>query len=388
MVKRLPLDSRAKVLGLKQPKQLFCFARDIDGHYVYDEKTVIDNHLSYYYLPDSWVNHVDLGAGFKQFKQIPEEENLGDFAALLKAVMLHERATGKKTAVDLITFRGLMTKILMVPFQNDPIDFDIVAFDGQLFMRDNYELALKKRQQEEQQLNQQDPQQADYVRRCQYSGYKFEAVATLPKPWADCLRKLIENRVKKSVNNYEQFILAVKTGIGLTKMLLAGEVDCVYDYVPELGNIVSHFVELKTTSTLDNPRQVANFEKKFFRTWAQCFLMGVGKIAYGFRDKNFMLRSVETYTTDEVPILLKNNKQVNLMTALKWYGAALEWILKEVDRTDELKAWRLCYDPSTRLFMLDELMDTDNARLRSGELLTPEFIAWRQQLKEQSKENN
>lgn len=381
MVKRLPLDSRAKVTGLKQPKQLFCFARDIDGRYVYDQQEVVDKHINYYYLPDSWVNNqIDLGAGYSKFKQIPEEENLGDFEALLKALVQHEQQTGVKTPVDIVTFRGLMTKILMVPFQNDPINFDLVAFDGQIFMRENKALALAKRQREEAEMASEPAEKSDYIKRCQYSGYKFETVATLPKPWTDCTRKEIEGRTKKLVNNYEQYISVVKTGIGSSKMLLAGEVDCIYDYLPE-GNVVGHFVELKTSVAIENPRQMASFEKKLFRTWAQSFLMGVRKVVYGFRDQQLILRLVEGYETDEIPVLLKNNKNLNLMTALKWYGAAVEWIRNEVPLDDELKAWRLSYDPGTRLFTLMELMGDENAQLRQGELLTREFIAWRTTLR-------
>ncbi|CAN3354439.1 decapping nuclease Rai1p [Diutina catenulata] len=373
-VKRLPIESRVKVAGLKQPKQLFTFARDADADWVYDEDEVAANHMNYYYLPDSWVNNINLAAGMAKFRDIPDEKNLGDFSALLHALMLHEQAAGARAKVDMVTFRGLMTKILLVPFQGDGFTFDIVAFDGQLFMKSDAETELQRRRQQDDELE--SSGKKDYVDACRYSGYKFETVATLPRPWADCSRTEIENRPKSQVSNYEQFISVVRTGIGSAKMLLAGEVDAVYDYVPA-RNPVTHYVELKTATAIENPRQMANFEKKLFTTWAQSFLMGVSKVIYAFRDPNFVMRSVEAYETDEIPVLLKNNNQINSMAALKWYGAAIEWLLREIPRDDESKAWRLTYDPQARALTLAESPKEVNDRLRGGELLTPEFVAWR-----------
>lgn len=399
-MKTLPLNTRAPTTALKQPKELFTFARDIDNEWIYDREHIVKEAVSYYYLPDVQINNqIDLQGGYAKFKKIPEEDNLGDFASLLKALEIHEREHGK-VGVDIITFRGLMTKILALPYNLlDPIDLNIVAYDGQLFVKSDEELELRRRTESDaKQKAELTPEKYEHVKRCEYSGYKFEAMATIPKPWADCTRPMIDKRNKKIVNNYEQYISAIRTGIGKVKMLLAGEVDCVWDFLPEDGGEpVDHYVELKTSRAIETNGQVITFERKLFKTWAQSFLMGTKKIVYGFRDDLFILKSVEIYETEKIPLLIKNNPlnnvedaaapggrrgpKINCISALKWYGAVLDWISKEIPKDDESMSWRLSYDPGSRTFSLLEIVGEANQKLRNGGILSPEFKQWRQSLK-------
>lgn len=385
-MKTFPLNSKAKTTALKQPKELYTYARDIDGEWVHD-RAEVKKALLYYYFPDlSLDKPVDLSGGYDKFKKIPEEQNLADFESLLASVMRYEKDHGK-IGVDIITFRGLLTKLLVLPYNmTDPIDFNIVVFDGQLFMAADRKLELARREQQKA-TQTGDP---DYISKCEYSGYKFETLATLPKPWCDCLRLLIEKRSKKIVNNYEQYISVVRSGIGSVKMLIAGEVDCVWDYIPEQGtkNVLLHYAELKTLRTISNPGQVFSFEKKLFKTWAQCFLLGIGKIVYGFRDQKLMLKSVEVYNTEEVPLLIKGNplaaqdtkkSSPNCMLALKWYGAVMEWINTEIPKDDESRSWRLSFDPGSHTFSLSEVVGEEHERWRNGEILTSEFKDWRKE---------
>jgi RAT1-interacting protein len=385
MMRSLPLNTRSKKTALKQPKELFLFARDVDGSYVFDEEETKRQHLLYYYFPDAAIeNGIDLGAGFQNFKKIPEEQNLGDFGSLLKAIICHEKATNAKINTNVITFRGLMTKILTLPYNlKDPIDFDIVSFDGQIFIKNNDESELQRRtQQEHGTRNAND----EFRKKCEYSGYKFETVVTLPKPWAECSRQLIDKRSKKVVSNYEQYMSVVKTGIGKVRLVIAGEVDCIWDYIPEDGqDILPHYVELKTSRSLQQPGQVVNFEKKLFKTWAQCFLLGIRRVIYGFRDDNLQLQSVEIYQTEEIPLLIKtdpltdtNKQKINAMDALKWYGAVLEWLCAEIPTDDNTSSvWKLNYDPGSRSFNLSEVPNGQEIR---DQVISEEFKEWRNQL--------
>lgn len=382
MIKTFPLSSRAKTTALKQPKELFCYTRDINGAYEYDSDKAATQ-VSYYYFPDAEIDKgVDLGAGYKDFKKIPEAENLGDFESLLKSIIEHEKKTGEKVSADIVTFRGLMTKLLALPYNlKDPIDLYATVFDGQIFIKNDEERELKRRQSEPS-----DPSKKDYIERCEYSGYKFEAVTTLPKPWADCSRLEIEKRNTRPVNNYEQFISVVRTGIGKVKLLLAGEVDCLWDYRPQDGkkDPLPHYMELKTSRVIETAGNVVTFERKLFKTWAQSFLIGIRKIAYGFRDDNLILRCVEMYQTEEIPILLKKNqvtdpsKKIVCMNALKWYGAVVEW-LTEVIPTDEYGAYRISYDPGSRSFSVAELIGDEKSKVQA---ITKEFLDWRKELAE------
>ncbi|KAM9921641.1 hypothetical protein OXX59_006367 [Metschnikowia pulcherrima] len=388
MLHRLPLAARAETTALKQPKELFSYSRNIDGEWQTDEKVSKQEGLNYFYFPDSYVDkQYALSGGIKTYKKIPDAENVADFASLLKSLQAHEQASGKKVKADIITFRGVMTKLLSLPyFLNNEIHLYVIAYDGQIYIKNDDERDLKKRASEQEKLSR-EPEKEKHMQTCEYGGYKFETLATLPKPWAETSRSVIEKRHKKVVNNYEQYISVVRTGIGKVKTLLAGEVDCVWDYVPESGDILPHYAELKTSRVVETPQQAFQFEKKLFRTWAQCFLLGITRMVYGFRDDNYILRDVEVYRTEEVPVLIKDNgipgrngPKVMCMNALKWYGAVLDWIVKHVDATDESKAYRIDYDSGSRTFSMSECVGDENKALRNGGILTEEFKAWRETL--------
>lgn len=361
-----PLDSRSETTALKKPKEIFSYSRNFEGEYVND-----DSALSYYFLPDSDVDtNIDLGAGFSNFKQADDEKD-GDFDGLLSGLMEYERNNDKIKA-DIVTWRGIMTSLLILPHEHrNHIDLNLVYFDGHIFMQQDK--ASKK-------LN--DTKPTVEHQKLMYSGYKFESIATVPKPLNEVSRATIEKRNKKLVNNVEQYASVVKTGIGKTKIVLAGEVDCVWDYKPQDRNPLPHYIELKTSKQITEPGQSITFEKKLYKTWAQCFLLGITRVIYGFRDDNLGLRSVDEYKTDEIPVLLKSNpvntnpKKINCVDSLKWYGAVVEWIKKEIPQ-DETKAWRLTFNPSQKTLSLYELTPDVADGLVNGGILTEEFKQWR-----------
>lgn len=57
------------------------------------------------------------------------------------------------------------------------------------------------------------------------SGYKFEVLSVLHKPWDPTTRAEIEGRQDEVVNNSAQYCSVVKTGMGNVRMVLGGEVD-------------------------------------------------------------------------------------------------------------------------------------------------------------------
>ncbi|OBA22355.1 RAI1-domain-containing protein [Metschnikowia bicuspidata var. bicuspidata NRRL YB-4993] len=386
----LPLSTRAETTALKQPKELFSYSRNADGGWQTDDKEAKLQGLNYFYFPDAYVDkNISLQAGLGSFKKIPDAQNTADFPLLLRCLQQHEQTSGKKVRADIISFRGVMTRLLTLPYDlNSEIHLHVLAYDGQIFLKNDDELDLKKRAAEQQRLGA-DAAKEKHLRTCEYGGYKFEAVATLPRPWAHTPRAAIEKRHKKVVSNYEQYISVVRTGVGRVKTLLAGEVDCVWDYLPDnAADVLAHYAELKTSRVVETPQQAAQFEKKLFRTWAQCFLLGVPRMVYGFRDDNYVLRDVEVYRTEEVPLMIKDSAVAGrsgapllCTNALRWYGAVLDWLVQTVDVADERSAYKLDYDPGSRSFMLSECVGDENRRLRHGGILTPEFTAWRETLR-------
>lgn len=380
---------------VKRPKEIGSFSRDIENRIHID-----DSQLSYYYLPDGDLDgnpRINLGAGLASFRKNPKVD-YGDFAGLLGSIMKYEQEHGKKVNAKIISWRGLMKKLMLLPYDNrERFIFNIVVFDGQLFIQSDFEFRKYCEEQDEESLN-------DIQRKFIYSGYKFETIATLPKPWAECTRKEIEKRNKLEVNNIEQYCSVVRTTIGSTSLVLGAEVDCVYDYKPCDGSDpLAHYVELKTTGPLNDPTKVANFENKLLSTWAQCFLVGIPRIIYAFRDGSLQVRSIEEFKTEEIPLLIKNNpinvqkhkqnpnlKVVNKsMQSIKYLSGILQWLEQSIDINDESKTYTLEFNPSKNSMFVTLSPNPEDITTKllspyneeKGGMLTEEFKAWRKELK-------
>ena len=61
-----------------------------------------------------------------------------------------------------------------------------------------------------------------------YSGYKFEELSTLQKPWDESTRREIETRNESIVDNIQQYCSIVKTQLGSSSIIMGGEVDCLW----------------------------------------------------------------------------------------------------------------------------------------------------------------
>ncbi|ODV58385.1 DXO/RAI1 family decapping nuclease [Ascoidea rubescens DSM 1968] len=394
-VKYFPLSSRSPSTGVKQPKEIASFSRNIKQEYENN-----DSCLSYYYFPDQEVEkpaNVDLSHGFQKFKKMDETKD-GDLDGLLKAIIAYEKKYNAVIPkIDIITFRGLMRKILTIPYGNESFDFNLLCFDNQLFIKSDKESDMKRNELEQKRMQKRINKShgkkiSNLSEKFVYSGYKFETLTTLNKPWSKCSRDEIEKRYKKEVNNIEQYAVVVKTGIGKNKMLLCGEVDCVFDYKPQASdfdedNPLTHYVELKTSKTINDISAYNTFRKKLFKAWAQCFLIGIPKIIYGFRDDQLKLKAVEMFKTEDVPVLIKadpqeRGNQISCIDAIKWYGAAIEWIWANIDVKNEKTVWRLSYNFENKTFSLRELPEEKSSEIINNyEILTKEFVDWRLQLR-------
>lgn len=168
---------------------------------------------------------------------------------------------------------------------------------------------------------------------------------------------MIESRNSKVVNTNEQYCSIVRTRLGPVSLLLAGEVDCCYDYKPTVEtepldpeddyhgmkkptaalaaeNISSHYVELKTSKVIRSDRDRLNFEKfKMLKFWAQSFLLGVPRIIVGFRDDQGILVEEETLETLRLPGLVRAGSQSwDGNVAINFAGEALAFIKSYVTK--------------------------------------------------------
>ncbi|KAK9448813.1 RAI1 like PD-XK nuclease-domain-containing protein [Limtongia smithiae] len=402
----LPIaKTRIRGHAMRQPREITCFSLDNKRDIHLDESS-----LSYFYLRAEDLTAaggpggggVSLSTGFEQFQK--RDDNIDEHLdGLLLALVDTERKDPKrrKTTGDIVTWRGMLTKLLCLPYsKNDGFEMNAMAFDGQLFIEENlpYKVATQRKQDQRGQM-------------MTYWGYKFEQIATIPHQWSECTREEIETRTSRPVNNNAQYCSVVKTGLGDVRLIIAGEVDCVYDYKPQkftmegevvgedddpFDNPLDHYVELKTNKVIQSDRDAMAFENKLFKVWAQSFLLGVPRVIVGFRTEQGYLQTFETFQTHKIPSTVKKSKFANSYTtwdgvdALAFLAACLQWLKTNIlapaqaaqkaagnEEEDITKAvvWRIRYLPRSDYLIL--------SRTELPSFLHPDFVEWRRERRTQ-----
>lgn len=366
------IKQRAKTTALKLPKEIAYYSRNQDGQFFPGS----DENLSYYYLPDSQLdNFVDLAGGASKFRDYQSKlEDRCSLNGLLASLQEYEQRKQTKINVDIITFRGIMRRLVSAAFDTEKfnhVDLRIAVFDGQIFIK---EIPETNEQQE-----------TGKQKLLAYSGYKFETLATISDPLPFVTRETLEKRPKKIVGNGNEFVSVVKTGVGNCKLLLGAEVDCVFDFKETAkSNNLQHYAELKCAQQIITPQQAHSFDKKLFRTWLQCFLVGIPRIIYGFRDDKMILKSVEEFTTEEIPVLLKNNPAWAhaSLDAIKWYGALTQWLLDNIPRDSDDRCFKLVFENNHLRLTEIESADAEYEGIVNGDtIISKEFREWRANLK-------
>ncbi|KAK9463851.1 RAI1 like PD-XK nuclease-domain-containing protein [Lipomyces oligophaga] len=382
---------------MRAPREMISYS--IDSH----QETLVDNtsSLSYFYLRQEELrgrngNGLDLSEGFNRFIRGSEELDKHIDALLLALIEAERRAGSKKCRGDIIAYRGMMTKLLTVPYdQQDGFEMNVMRFDGQIFIEENkqYKLDTRLPMTARQEL-------------MTFWGYKFEKLATLPKPWSECTRSQIQDRGRSQVSNIEQYCSLVRTGIGSTRLVMAGEVDCVRDYLPSktdispstvpFDNPLDHYLELKTNKLISSDRDAVYFEKKLYRIWAQSFLLGVPSVVVGFRTDAGYIQSFEDFHVQKIPARIKQSKLYNPRTSwdaadsIDFFAAVLEWIKSVVPSDDWtpdqiLNSSQGNHGELPSIYRIRYMERSDSllilkAPATQKPFLLPEFVSWRASL--------
>ncbi|KAM0813601.1 putative RAI1 like PD-XK nuclease-domain-containing protein [Seiridium cardinale] len=366
-------DSQA----VKRPKEIACFSYD-DKH----EFHLGDSSLKWYYPPELGA---DLSAGFETFDK---HDDSGDehLDSLLKTIIAHEQQEGKKIDAQIVTWRGMMTKIMSALFDDrDGFEMNATLYQQNSFIEENhaYKQASKQKQQQKQQHNSKPkrwnnrgrddepppPQFSPEV--MTYWGYKFETLCTLPATWAETSRDFIENRDKEIVSNKAQYCSVVRTGIGKTVLCIGGEVDAVWDAKPMVSGAPVNWIELKTSASIRGERDMNNFERKLMKFWIQSFLLGVPKIIVGFRSQSGILEKLEEIKTESIPVTAAQRgvKTWNANMCINFGAGFLEWLRRTIN--DE-GVWRIRRQPKSSAIDVFRVEEAGH-----GKILTDEFINWR-----------
>ncbi|KAM0287427.1 hypothetical protein ACHAQH_000378 [Verticillium albo-atrum] len=344
---------------VKRPKEFACFSYD-DNH----EFHLDDSSMRYYYNPTIGA---DLSKGYDTFIKADDsgDEHL---VSLLKTIQAHEQLSGKKIDAQLVTWRGMMTKIMSTPFDDrDGFEMNATLYQDCIFIEENN--AYKKASQQQQNAQQRRGPHPPEV--MQFWGYKFETLSTLPKPWGDTSREYIEKREDEVVNNKAQYCSVVRTGIGATTICIGGEVDAIWDSKPPQPGAPINWVELKTSVDIRSDRDAATFDRKLLKFWLQSFLLGVPRIIVGFRTHAGILARVQEIQTAEIPetIASRPNPPWNGDMCVNFAGEFLEWLRQTINDDG---VWRIRRKPGSPTIEVFRIVEAGH-----GEILTDEFINWR-----------
>lgn len=379
VISRLPFSRNEVAQNILNPIEIACYSRTSNDEIIVDS----DQNLRYYYFPDELLdNQLSLSAGRGNFKDSRSEmKDVCSMDGLLKSIQDIEMKKGSRLKVNIITFRGIFRKLISAAFENsrfqEPLDLRVVLFDDQIFIK---EIAKK------------DTYEQGTIDLNTFSGYKFETLATTNRPVNSCTREEIESRHLETVGNGDEFVTVVGTGIGSHRLILGAEVDAIFDYkdTESQRKNISHYCELKCSKGIYNERDAQNFANKLFRTWLQCFLIGIPRIIYGFRDENFKLATIEEYSLENiVPMLQRYNPQIaeNCAEAIGWYYKIVDWLLTIQNRysqkisRDTVVPFKLtCKDQE--LQMIDILSgDNEYEEIVNNEMvLSNQFKEWRRSL--------
>ncbi|KAK4152632.1 RAI1 like PD-XK nuclease-domain-containing protein [Chaetomidium leptoderma] len=331
MALKFPIHMPAHHAGqnepVKRPKEFACFSYDKDHKFHLD-----DSSLKWYYPPDIGA---DLENGYESF--IKHDDRVDEHLdSLLKTITNHEQQTGEAIDAHIVTWRGMLTKIMATPFDNDAFEMNATLYRTNLL-----------------------------------AGYKFETLSTIPRPWGEISREYIENRDQEIVNNKEQYCSVVRTGFGKSIVCLGGEVDAIWDAKPKTPGEPINWVELKTSAEIRSHNDQFSFDRKLMKYWIQSFLLGVPKIIVGFRTQDGILRNVEEFKTMSIPydVQRRGKAKWDGNACIKFTSLFLEWLRLNI--TDE-GVWRIKRQRGSTHIELSRVEEVGH-----GRIITDEFMDWR-----------
>ncbi|CAK7205944.1 decapping endonuclease targeting mRNA [Sporothrix eucalyptigena] len=362
---------------MRRPKEFTCFSYD-DSHALH-----LDDRSLRWYYPPQFPQGADLSRGFDTFVKHDDDGVDEHLDSLLAAVAAHEQKTQTKIDAQVLTWRGMMTKIMATPYDDrDGFEMNATFYQGCIFIEENHEYKVRTRREQDARQNRPPPRQhpdrpwfpPDVM---SYWGYKFETLATLPRPWGEVTRDEIEGRDAETVSNKAQYCSVIRTGIGSTILCLGGEVDAVWDAKPRTQGAPVRWVELKTSADIQSERDLEVFERKLLKFWIQSFLLGVPTIVVGFRSRQGKLVRLEEISTEGIPVTIKTRSQQAQKpppwdgdTCINFASTFLGWLRETMSDSDGV--WRIRRRPGSPEIELFQVEEAGH-----GNILPDTFLNWR-----------
>lgn len=266
------------------------------------------------------MNHSNLRTGFD--KWIAKDE-----ARPLHLHQLLEVAAYRGLSLsdyDVITWRGVMTKLLCSPFLKDAWTMTLCLLKNTLYIA------------EERKVENLGLRQKQFV----FGGHKFETLCMVSPLEGE---KGMEARQQTIVNTNCEFDILFMTHLGRHRLLLGAEMDGL----DERGH---DYIELKTTACIRTDQQQRRFiNEKCLKWWVQSFLAGVPTILVGHRNERLWIERLERLPVERIPRMVREQARwdPNLVLAfgelfLSWLRQMLEGFAVEHDKAEY---FTLEYDP-------------------------------------------
>jgi RAT1-interacting protein len=252
------------------PVQIASFSYDESRGLHHDDRS-----RKYYHPPPP---RADLNRGFEALVSRDESVKEHLDSLLISLMRIPEKQNIQKA--NLITWRGMMTKLCTVLYE-DRQDWEMNA------MMVGETLFLEEHVGEKQRADKARQEEDSRMKRFGYYGYSFES-------WTCSQERRPRDPWDGNVNTNVQWCSIIKTKLGDSRCILAGEVDAVDAHTEKP-------IEVKTSMSIKNDRDAERFETKMLRFYMQSFLLGISKVVVGFRDHRGYLVTHQDFETLAMP---------------------------------------------------------------------------------------
>lgn len=243
--------------------------------------------------------------------------------------------TEKPNIPDFLCFRGLLTMLMLTPYEQEPWIILATKFKGTIFLCNKRTERAKATRLK----------QTERDRKFMRYGFKFESFILADSPSEPAPGS------SKPVIEAEEFCAMFSTLIDGKKILYGAEIDGVTAEQPchslkELRE--TPMVEVKVKRRETNERQVTNFYKfKSIKWWMQSFLVGIDSIHVGLRNDAGIVDELQRIKLKTISDEAKRNDFWHATVAANFLNDLLKRISTDMRHVDNPHiVFRYQWDPS------------------------------------------
>ena len=297
---QLVVDKKRKNILLREPQKLGSYSvkKGPEGRF-YDGSS---SELRVLSLPKNQKNiRFDLRDGYVRLRDggeilcanLKEEPGLKE---MLQWILNNRHSFQLKSNVatdcllntDFVTYRGVLTRIMTAPYENQEGWLVCVSkFKGTIYM-----CLFMSDEKREKEMGRDD--QANLM--C-HGGLRFEEYISVALDPSQATGKEADTMYHNEYN------CVVRSRISNHSLVYGAEMDClaVRPTDPETCQ-PKDFVEIKTTRTMSTRRHWDNLCRfKMVKWWAQCHLIGIPTLVCGYRDDDMVVRDIQSLSVHEMP---------------------------------------------------------------------------------------